>query len=42
MIHDKELTELMQAVSQYMAKIPPADGVAFSSATAILCPHWTK
>jgi hypothetical protein len=28
-IHDKDLTELMQAVSQYMAKIPPEDGVAF-------------
>jgi hypothetical protein len=28
-IHDKEQTELIQALSQYMAKIPPADGVAF-------------
>jgi hypothetical protein len=28
-IHDKEQTELMQAVSQYMATIPSADGVAF-------------
>jgi hypothetical protein len=28
-IRDKEQTELMQAVSQYMAKIPPAHGVAF-------------
>jgi hypothetical protein len=28
-IYDKEQTELVQAVSQYMSKIPPTHGVAF-------------
>jgi hypothetical protein len=29
MFHDKEQSELIQAVSQYMTTIPPSDGVAF-------------